>query len=478
MNEKENYEDKFNNLLSGVKNFSENLKKEDNFLLVSHIDADGITSCAIIIDLLKFLNKKFSFMNIKQLYEETIKEILPLIEKSDAIIFTDMGSGQIDTIIEISKKFPDKKIFIIDHHQPKHLIEKINNIYHLNPFIYGIDGSFEISASGMCYLVAKSLNRIEMADIAIVGAVGDMQDSSGKLIGINRKILEDAKNYNMIKFKKDIRLFGRESRPLVYMLAYASDPFILDLSGNVDACKEFLHSIGINFQNNKEWISYVDLSLEDRKKLVSALYEKILMYDEVSANSLVGEVYTLLREKKKTVLRDAKEFATLLNACGRSRKPEIGVYVCLRDNENRDENLRKANTILEMYREQLRNGIEYLKNNGIKERKNFYYFDTGNLIDENIIGVVAGMIYNSGIVDRNKAIIGIADDSEDENLKKISGRATMELVKKGLNLGKSLRECCEIVGGEGGGHSIAAGARIPKEKTDEFLNILDEKIIN
>ncbi|MFN3527779.1 MAG: DHH family phosphoesterase, partial [Candidatus Altarchaeaceae archaeon] len=211
-------------------------------------------------------------------------------------------------------------------------------------------------------------------------------------------------------------------------------------------------------------------------KLVSALYEKILIYDEISANSLIGEVYTLLREKKKTVLRDAKEFATLLNACGRSKKPEIGIYICLRDNENREEYLRKANSILERYREQLRNGIEYLKNNNIKERKNFYYFDAENLIDENIVGVVAGIVYNCGIVERNKVIIGMANDSENENFKKISGRATIELVRNGINLGKTFKECCEIVGGEGGGHKIAAGARIPKEKIEEFLNILDEKI--
>jgi len=486
----ENIENKLENLLTGIKNFSENLKKEDNFLLISHIDADGIASCAIIVDLLKFLNKKFLFRNIKQLYGETLKEIFPLIEKSSAIIFTDMGSGQIDIINEeIVKKFPDKKIFIIDHHPPKkeHLLEKIKNtIYQVNPFIYQIDGSFEISAAGMCYLVAKLLNRKEMVDIAIVGAVGDMQDSSGKLMGVNRKILEDGVELKVIEFKKDIRLFGRESRPLIYMLAYASDPFIPELSGNINACKEFLHSIGIkNWTNSNfnegnsyggKWISYVDLCLEDKKKLLSALYVKILNYDEKSAHYLVGEVYTLLKEKKKTVLRDAKEFATLLNACGRLKESETGVYVCIRDIENRDENIRKANNILERYRDSLKNGIEYLKTNGVKEMKNFYYFDAGNLIDDSIVGVVAGMIYNSGITNRDKAIIGMADDSENENLKKISGRANMELVRKGLHLGNLLRECCAIIGGEGGGHSIAAGARIPKDKVEEFLKILDEKM--
>jgi len=37
-----------------------------------------------------------------------------------------------------------------------------------------------------------------------------------------------------------------------------------------------------------------------------------------------------------------------------------------------------------------------------------------------------------------------------------------------------MREGCKLVGGEGGGHSIAAGARIPKQSVEKFLEILDE----
>jgi len=49
-------------------------------------------------------------------------------------------------------------------------------------------------------------------------------------------------------------------------------------------------------------------------------------------------------------------------------------------------------------------------------------------------------------------------------------------VRRGLNIGKALKEIgSEIEGVEGGGHKVAAGARIPAEKIDEFLLILERK---
>ena len=453
-----------------IKNFAENLNHNDDFLLVSHYDADGMASCAIIADLLNFLGKNYEFKILRQLDSATIKTINT---EHKCIIFTDMGSGQIKLI---SENFSDKNIFIIDHHLPpqEYLKTEIKTenlkIYHVNPHIFGIDGAFEVSGSGMCYFVARELGRKNLADIAIVGAVGDMQDSSGALIGVNREILEDGVKEGVLKFKKDIRLFGRESRPLPYMLAYATDPFIPGVSGSENTAADFLLSLGIKPRNDNGWVNYVDLKFEERQKLLSALYVKFLNFNPYAAKLLIGEVYTLLKEKKRTLLRDAKEFATLLNSCGRQKMPETGIYVCLGD---RDEMFKKALTVLETHRLMIRRGIEYLKLNGLKERAKFYYFDAKSAIDENVVGIIAGMSYSSLNLNRDKFIIGLADDSEDSTMKKISARANLDIVKKGVDLGNMMREGCKAVGGEGGGHSIAAGARIPKESVGKFLEILD-----
>jgi len=117
-----------------------------------------------------------------------------------------------------------------------------------------------------------------------------------------------------------------------------------------------------------------------------------------------------------------------------------------------------------------------VKQQGVKERKNFYFFDAGGAIGENIIGVIAGMAYGARVVPPNKPILAFADDRDDPVFVKISGRANWGLVRSGLHLGKALREESEKFGGEGGGHDIAAGARVLKSKKEEFLESIDRKI--
>jgi len=48
------------------------------------------------------------------------------------------------------------------------------------------------------------------------------------------------------------------------------------------------------------------------------------------------------------------------------------------------------------------------------------------------------------------------------------------MVENGINLGEAMRNAAQAIGGEGGGHPVAAGASIPKGKEEEFLKLLDE----
>ncbi len=450
-------------LWGNICRISKKMVGEDNILLVSHHDADGITACAIMLDLFQSIDKNVDFMIIKQLDSTTVSKINEI--DHDTIVFTDMGSGQISLLRENKME----NFYIIDHHPPESVYEN-----QLNPHFYGYDGAFEISGSGMAYLVAKSLNHMEMAPIAIVGAVGDMQDSDGKLHSLNRIILQDGIDQGLLKVKHDLRLFGRQSRPLVQMLTYSSDPVIPGLTGNQNACVAFLENLGIELKRNDDsWRSYVDLSREEREKLTTALYIHLLDSDipEFVIQGMIGEVYTLLNEEKHTELRDAKEFATVMNACGRQEQPEIGVRVCLGD---RDENWKKAKNLLRFHRKKLREGLEFLSNTGVEKLENLYYFDSNGRIDENIIGVIAGMAYGAGIIPPDRPILAFADDKENPALLKVSARANWNLVRRGIHLGNVMSGESRKLGGEGGGHDIAAGARIPKERKDEFLSAVNK----
>jgi RecJ-like exonuclease len=436
----------------------------ENFFVVGHHDADGITSCAIMVDFLRSKSKEVDFLTIKQLDSVSVKKIKEYVENK-TIVFTDMGSGQL-SLLEREKI---ENFFIFDHHVPEKEDER-----QLNPSFYGYDGGLDISGAGVSYMITRACGYKKMAHLAVIGALGDMQDSEGKLHSLNRIILEDAIEEETMKVEHDLRLFGRQSRPLIQMLCYASDPFLPNLSGDKASCSTFLQSLGIELKKEDgSWRNYVDLTLEERKKLTTALYIHLLDHGvpEFVIQGMVGEVYTLLKEKPRTELRDGKEFATVMNACGRQNKPEIGVQVCLGD---RNESWKKAKNLLQVHRRLLREGIEYLKEKGVEEKENLYYFDASGIIDENIVGVIAGMGYGAQVISPKKPILALAEDKDDPKMLKVSGRANWFLVRKGIHLGNAMRKGSEMFGGEGGGHDIAAGARIPKDKKEEFIGVMNE----
>jgi RecJ-like exonuclease len=431
------------------------IEDNDDFLIVGHNDADGISASGLIGQVLNRLGKQNEIKNLKQLNEDRINL---LSNESRNLIFVDMGSGCVPRLENVLKA----DFAILDHHQPQGKRDKL----HLNPHLFGIDGNKEISGAGVAYEVAKQFKFHDLSALAIIGAVGDMQDSVGMLVGHNRKILRDGIHAGVLEYTKDLRFFGRNSRPLAYLLSYSTDPFLSGLTGNEHACFSFLQDLGIESKRGDEWVHYVDLTKEEQKKIVSGLYVYGVEHGvpEHVLKNLVGEVYTLVNEKPRTELRDAKEFATLLNACGRNGRPEIGVQVCLGD---RLEYYQQARVLLGEHRGNLRRGLEFVTQAGIKEMDHIYFFDAGSEIKDTLVGTIASMLYTSPLINPNKPILALAD--EEAGKKKISARATAKLVRRGLNLGVALRKACEVVGGEGGGHNIAAGARIEPSVVKEFL---------
>jgi len=442
-----------------LEKFTSQLLEGKEYLIISHHDADGITSCAIMVDFLRAQGKEVVYRCIKQLDSRIVQEIKTL--DYETLVFTDMGSGQ----LSILEEYDIKDCFIVDHHEPEKKYER-----QINPHFYGFDGGRDISASGMAYLVARAGGWKHLPHLAIIGAIGDMQESDGRLHSLNRFIMEEAIAQGKLKVKNDLRIFGRQSRPLTQMLTYANEPIIPGLSGNQVECASFIEGLGIELQREDgSWKTYVDLTWEERKKLLSALYIHLLNYNtpEFIIQKLVGEVYTLVDEAKYSELRDGKEFATLLNACGRQEECMVGVKVCL---GNRNEALSEARRLLERHRAQLRQGLEFLAQSEVQTLENLYYFDGSGRIKESIIGVIAGMAYGAQIIPPDKPVLAFAEDKDDPTLLKVSARANWELVNKGIHLGEAMREQSRKVGGEGGGHDIAAGARIPRVKRDEFLN--------
>ncbi len=110
------------------------------------------------------------------------------------------------------------------------------------------------------------------------------------------------------------------------------------------------------------------------------------------------------------------------------------------------------------------------------EGEHAYVFYAGRNIRDTLVGIAANMAINSGLVDPEKPVVVLADSDEDENLVKGSARTTERALAKGYHLGEALKYVAEKLGGEGGGHAIAAGIRFPKSKIDEFTRLLNKAL--
>jgi single-stranded-DNA-specific exonuclease len=446
--------------------------QEDGLIQVfSHLDADGVAAAGIIGKALYRLDAKFRIRITQWIDEKIVGETLS--EKPQLVIFADFGSGYINLLNE---KLADFKIVILDHHQIAG--EESANIVHVNPHLHGIDGARDISGSGVAYFMAKAVDKgnVDLASIAIVGALGDMQDKydQRKLGGLNEKIVEDATGAGLLTVEKDLIFFGRETRPIHRTLASTTNPFIPGISGEEDKSLAFLASLDIKPRHGEKWRALRDLSEEEKKRLCSALADYLLskgLHYEVA--NLIGHVYILNREEQWTPLRDAREFAVLLNATGRMDKPSLGVSVCLGD---RSASLEAANKVLEEYRRTISKYLGWVmeKPERMKEFENIYVVYGENFIDDKIVGAISSILSIS-LPNPEKPLIAYAN-VEEEDLAKFSARTIDIVTNKGVNLGEVMQVAAEKCSGNGGGHDVAAGAQVPIENIDTFIKIVNELV--
>ncbi len=442
------------------------IKKTRQIKIVTHIDADGITAGSIAYKTLERLGKEFSIEFVKQLDENVIEKLKN--DNPDLVWFTDLGSS-------ISTVYPDLNKIITDHHECP---DNSNKTFHFNPHLFGHDGGFELSGAGATYFVSKKIDKknMDLSSLAIIGAIGDLQDRRhGKLTGLNREILKDGEKTGFVKPLMDIRYFGRETRPVYKLLQYANNPVIPGITGREAACISFLQDLGIIMKDGDSWRKWIDLSKAERKLIISNIAQNLLTkgFGAKNTKKIIGEIYLLEKEIEGSELHEAKEFATLLNSTARYGQYDVGLKVCLGD---RDKYLKEAKNLLRGHRANLVEGLQFAKEEGIIKRKYLQYFHAGTGIRDTIVGIVANMLLSQEDISCELPLIGFAE-KDDGNIK-VSARATQNLVEKGLNLSDALKNSASVFDGVGGGHSIAAGATIPKGKEEEFLNLLEKEIKN
>ncbi len=448
--------------------------------IFSHHDTDGLTAASILALALREEGIGYQITILKQLEEQFFQDIQKnVVENKQFAIFSDFGSGQLNLF---NKYLPQSDFLILDHHEPlldkNEEIIKING-YHANPYSTGVNGSKEISGAGMAYLFALSLNpnNIKLAYLAVIGAIGDIQDVGPQrgFIGENNIICQDSINENLIETEVVPAIV--RSKSLSYALAFTLPVEIPEIKGNIRNASDFLSRNSITLKTDLgDYRTLADLTGTEKKKLTSALVKYAIEKNAIKPteiDNLIGTNYLISKYLNYKDIVDCKGFSKMLNACGRLNLPSIGLAACIVQNQN-DKAIKKALKIMETYSITLKDNINWLnEKKSIKNKKSIQYFSGEGKISENLIGVICSSFAFSNKIDREKPIIGYTNS--DSGFYKVSARCNNKLVKKGINLSIAIRKVCEEIGikNKGGGHPPAAGAKIPISNMDEFLLKLD-----
>ncbi len=456
--------EQFNESLKKAAGEFRQIDKKEIIRLVSHLDADGISAASIMIKLLSTDNRKYSVSIVQQLNTSVIKQLAS--EPYNCFVFTDIGSGVIE---DLKKELKGKKIFILDHHSMTH--NDYGDIVFVNPHLHGIDGGKEISGAGVVFKFACAVDPSmeDMAHIAIIGALGDMQEANG-FMRLNQEILDIAIKKNKVNVQIGLRIFGSQTKPLHKALEYCTDPFIPGVSGSESGAIQFLHQIGIDPKNGKGWKKIVHLDNDDMKKLVTGIIIKRL--NESKPDDVLGNVYILPHEDEESPTRDVKEFATLLNACGRLGRASYGIGACLGDKKIKQQAIRS----LTDYKKEIVNALNWYNENKFSDDvfwgNNFVIINAKDKVMSTMIGTLASILSKSNVMTNNTFILSMAQAIEGNT--KISLRTTNNL-NGAFDLRKIIEEMIGGIGNaEAGGHQNAAGAVIPTDKENDFTQAAKE----
>ena len=424
----------------------EHIENDEIIRIISHNDADGISAAAVIANALKEEDVQFHTTIIPRLKEDMVNQLRS--EKYDLFIFSDMGSPFI-------KEFNTYKhdVIVADHHQVNDT-EAESNVIHINPHLFGIDGSKDLCGAGSAYLAVRDLNKKHLAHFALIGAFGDMQGQGG-FTGVNSTILGDAIESGVVEIHEGLKIVSKASEPIFKSLAYTFSPPLPGISGDLEGAQEFLEKRGLSYG-----IKFTDLEDEEKDLLKDAL---------ININpDIFGDCYTV--PKEVPLLRDLEEYSHILDACGKNKKQGLGLSIALGE---KDQALDAALRLQRQYRDQIVKGLEWIKREGAQQLNAIQYLYSEDKVLKSVMGTIASIGLSVELLDNSKPVIGLSRLHRDI---KISGRTTREMVDRGVNLGKALQDSSNNFNGTGGGHDIAAGAMIPYEAKDNFLHLVDEMV--
>lgn len=423
--------------------------------VVTHYDADGLASAGVLAHTLRRAQTPFVLTVAKRLDADVVARAA----EGDAalLVFADMGSGQADLFADAGVA---GRTVVLDHHVPADGADDVGLAAHVNAHLGGVDGTYAACAATVCHLVAVTLDdgNWDLARLALAGVCGDRQERLG-VAGLNAWVAYEAAARGVVARETALRL---PAGPLGEGLARATDPFVLGLSGRPEQARAFLDDLELDPD-----AAWEDLDGEARRRLTSRLVAQLLAAGCRAdlARELVGPRFTFAAPFRG--VGDAGRLAELLNAAGRFDHigDGLGFLLGQPDVAGRLENAARG------YRDRVLEETLRVAEAGADVRRAVQVVEVERAA---LTGTVCGIAMN-GFLDQDRATVALHREPGEDDVK-LSARGTRRLVERGLDLAEACRVAAGKVGGNGGGHTIAAGATVPLDRLEAFLEAVDEVV--
>ena len=290
-------------------------------------------------------------------------------------------------------------------------------------WLAGVSGAHDACASTMAFLFAMAMDEsnFDLATVAVAGMMGDNQHRPS-FSGYNKVIVDEAVSRGLIKTMDSIVPVGNVYESIMFTI----DPYLDGITGVPDSVRDFLFGLGYNTTSS---LKYGDSESAARldEAIIAKLREKSVEEDVISR--LVRKRYYLT-----DFACDAQLLSDTIDACGRTDAAAMAMKVI----DSRDL------TPLENIRYFMYSSRGY---GGLVSATLIKYWEKSDL-----------------------PIIALLDAGNEYD---ISSRCSAEMEKRGINMGDAMKATAIANSGEGGGHSNAAGGRIPKDSLAKFLKDID-----
>jgi len=448
-----------NSAVDSFEDYSQSLY--NNVIAISHNDADGISSLQIIQNLLhkmKF-NHDYFIYNRSVSWGNYLNGILPKSQNSKtALIFTDVGSNLAELVPIIKKR--KEHFYILDHHEVDYdlvLEELPENLFFVNPTVFGFDGLDHVSGATLAYLFAKKINLsiIKQGWLAVIGIAGDSLRSMDKLQSFNKEIYQEICDEELVIDKEGLILFGSMHESIKNGLRNSILPFLIGYGGENDqTIKSFLNNVSIN--PNKK---IIDLEQDEIQRILKSID--------------IGVGHFALLPQKQGLLRFAFEHAILLNILSfKNISAAISII-------NQKSITRYAKELYNEYINTLVNNLKILSNELPRyETKGAIFIDAGNgKIPPSNWSDTASFTSVNGLLKPDKMLFlgGLEKKTQMVKLSVRCSRKYLENDHAGVN--KVISMIKQKLGGTGGGHKLAGGIRLSvpsfkllQKNADDFIS--------